>query len=160
VSLPWVIEAAEVLANDWGVSADVWSVTSWNELRRDAVAAERERITNPDNEPRVPYITQVMSETEGPVVATTDFATLLPDQIRQYVPNEFATLGADDFGFSDTRAAARRHFKIDTHSVVVRALQMLEKSGDIDEGTASTAFAQYGLDDVNRGTTGIAGGDS
>ena len=160
VSLPWVIEAAEVLADDWGVSADVWSVTSWNELRRDAVAAERERITNPDAEPRVPYITQVMSETEGPVVATTDFATLLPDQIRQYVPNEFATLGADDFGFSETRAAARRYFKIDTHSVVVRALQMLEESGDVEEGTASSAFAKYGLDDVNRGTTGTAGGDS
>lgn len=160
VSLPWVIDAAEVLANDWGVSADVWSVTSWNELRRDAVAAERERLTNPDAEPRTPYITEVMSKTEGPVVATTDFMTLLPDQIRQYVPNEFATLGADDFGFSDTRAAARRFFKIDTHSVVVRALQMLEKSGEVEEGTASTAFAKYGLDDVNRGTTGTAGGDA
>lgn len=160
VSLPWVIEAAEVLANDWGVSADVWSVTSWNELRRDAVAAERERLTNPDAEPRIPYITKVMADTEGPIVATTDFTSMLPDQIRQYVPNEFATLGADDFGFSDTRAAARRFFKIDIHSVVVRALQMLEKSGKVSEGTASTAFAQYGLDDVNRGTTGIAGGDS
>src|SRR5699024_932928 len=81
VSLPWVIEASEILANDWGVAADVWSVTSWNELRRDAVAAEREHLNNPDAQPRVPYITQVMSETEGPVVATTDFATLLPDQI-------------------------------------------------------------------------------
>src|SRR5699024_12883911 len=109
---------------------------------------------------RVPYVIHVMSATEVRVVAFSDFATLLSDHIRQYVPNEFASLGADDFGFSDTRAAARRHFKIDTHSVVVRALQMLEKSGDIDEGTASTAFAQYGLDDVNRGTTGIAGGDS
>ena len=135
-------------------------MTSWNELRRDAVAAEREHLNNPDAQPRVPYITQVMSETEGPVVATTDFATLLPDQIRQYIPNEFATLGADDFGFSDTRAAARRFFKIDAHSAVVRTLQMLEESGDIDEGTAATAFAQYGLDDVNRGTTGTAGGDA
>src|SRR5699024_7031624 len=138
----------------------VWSVTSWNELRRDAVAAERERLTNPEAEPRVPYITEVMSKTEGPVVATTDFMTLLPDQIRQYVPNAFATLGADDFGFSDTRAAARRYFKIDTHSAVVRALQMLEESGDVEEGTAASAYAKYGLDDVNRGTTGTAGGDA
>lgn len=160
VSLPWVIEAAEVLANDWGVSADVWSVTSWNELRRDAVAAERDQLLKPEQEPRVPYITQVMQDTEGPVVATTDFATLLPDQIRQYVPNAFATLGADDFGFSDTRAAARRYFGIDTHSVVVRALQMLEDEGKVEKGTASTAFAQYRLDDVNAGTTGTAGGDA
>jgi len=160
VSLPWVIEAAEVLANDWGVSADVWSVTSWNELRRDAVAAERDQLLKPEQEPRIPYITQVMQDTEGPVVATTDFATLLPDQIRQYVPNAFATLGADDFGFSDTRAAARRYFGIDTHSVVVRALQMLEDEGKVEKGTASTAFAQYRLDDVNAGTTGTAGGDA
>ncbi len=160
VSLPWVIEAADLLANDWGVSADVWSVTSWNELRRDAVAAERDQLLKPDQETRVPYITQVMQDTEGPVVATTDFATLLPDQIRQYIPNKFATLGADAFGFSDTRAAARRYFGIDTHSVVVRALQMLEEDGKVEKGTASTAFSQYRLDDVNAGTTGTAGGDA
>src|SRR5699024_10512139 len=73
VSLPWVIEAAGVLANDWGVSADVWAGTSWNDLRRDAVAAERARRTNPDSEPRIPYITMVMADTEAPIVATTDF---------------------------------------------------------------------------------------
>lgn len=160
VSLPWVINAAQLLADDWGVSADVWSVTSWNELRRDAVAAERDQLLKPDQEPRVPYITQVMQDTEGPVVATTDFATLLPDQLRQYIPNKFATLGADDFGFSDTRAAARRFFGIDTHSVVVRALQLLEEDGEVDKGTASSAFSKYRLDDVNAGTTGTAGGDA
>jgi len=160
VSLPWVIEAAEVLADDWGVSADVWSVTSWNELRRDAVAAERDQLVKPDQEPRVPYITQVMQDTEGPVVATTDYMTLLPDQIRQYIPNKFATLGADAFGISDTRAAARRHFGIDTHSVVVRALQLLEEDGEVAEGTASSAYSKYRLDDVNAGTTGTTGGDA
>src|SRR5699024_7134133 len=127
---------------------------------RDAVAAERERLTNPDAEPRIPYITKVMADTEGPIVATTDFTSMLPDQIRQYVPNEFATLGADDFSFSDTRAAARCFFKIYIHSVVVRALQILEKYGNVSEGTSSTAFAQADLYDVNSGTSGIAGGDS
>ena len=94
------------------------------------------------------------------MVATTDFSTLLPDQIRQYIPNKFATLGADDFGFSDTRAAARRYFGIDTHSVVVRALQLLEEDGEVDKGTAASAFSKYRLDDVNAGTTGTAGGDA
>jgi pyruvate dehydrogenase E1 component len=160
VSLPWVIDAAKVLAKDWGVSADVWSVTSWNELRRDAVAAEREALENADGNARVPYITQTLAEAEGPVVATTDYATLVPDQIRPFVPNNFATLGADEFGFADTRAAARRYFLIDTHSMVVKALQMLEKAGSVESGTAAKAFRKYRLDDVNAGTTGNAGGES
>ncbi|MGD6978533.1 MULTISPECIES: pyruvate dehydrogenase (acetyl-transferring), homodimeric type [Citricoccus] len=160
VSLPWVIDAARILAKDWGVSADVWSVTSWNELRRDAVSAEREALENAEGNARVPYITQKLADTEGPVIATTDYATLVPDQIRPFVPNAFATLGADEFGFADTRAAARRYFLIDTHSMVVKTLQMLEKDGKVEAGTAAKAFAQYRLDDVNAGTTGNAGGDA
>ncbi|MCY1158646.1 MAG: aceE, partial [Citricoccus sp.] len=160
VSLPWVIDAARILAKDWGVSADVWSVTSWNELRRDAVSAEREALENADGNARVPYITQKLADAEGPVIATTDYATLVPDQIRPFVPNDFATLGADEFGFADTRAAARRYFLIDTHSMVVKTLQMLEKDGKVEAGTAAKAFTQYRLDDVNAGTTGNAGGDA
>nr|WP_313817259.1 pyruvate dehydrogenase (acetyl-transferring), homodimeric type [Citricoccus sp.] len=160
VSVPWVIDAAKILAQDWNVAADVWSVTSWNELRRDAVAAEREALESAEGKARVPYITQKLAETEGPVVATTDYATLVPDQIRPFVPNDFATLGADEFGFADTRAAARRYFLIDTHSMVVKALQMLEKDGKVDAGTAAEAYRTYRIDDVNAGTTGNAGGDS
>jgi pyruvate dehydrogenase E1 component len=160
VSLPWVIDAARILSKDWGVSADVWSVTSWNELRRDAVSAEREALENADGNARVPYITQKLADAEGPVVATTDYATLVPDQIRPFVPNDFATLGADEFGFADTRAAARRYFLIDTHSMVVKTLQMLEKAGKVEAGTAAKAFGKYRLDDVNAGTTGNAGGDA
>ncbi|MFC7402629.1 pyruvate dehydrogenase (acetyl-transferring), homodimeric type [Citricoccus sp. GCM10030269] len=160
VSLPWAIDAAAVLAEDWNVSADVWSVTSWNELRRDAVAAERSSLEEPDGGARVPYITQKLEGAEGPVVATTDYATLVPDQIRPFVPNEFATLGADDFGFADTRAAARRYFLIDTHSMVVKALQMLEQSGAVEAGTAAKAYEKYRINEVNAGTTGTVGGDS
>ncbi|QCU78325.1 pyruvate dehydrogenase (acetyl-transferring), homodimeric type [Citricoccus sp. SGAir0253] len=160
VSLPWVIDAQKVLAEDWNVSADVWSVTSWNELRREAVAAERAALENPGAEAPVPYITQKLAGAEGPVVATTDYATLVPDQVRPFVPNDFATLGADEFGFADTRAAARRHFLIDTHSMVVKALQMLERAGSVEAGTAAKAFQKYRLDDVTAGTTGNAGGDS
>ncbi|GAA4779214.1 pyruvate dehydrogenase (acetyl-transferring), homodimeric type [Citricoccus nitrophenolicus] len=160
VSLPWVIDAASVLAEDWGVAANVWSVTSWTELRRDAVDAEGEAMRNEDGTARTPYITQKLAEVNGPIVATTDYATLVPDQIRPFIPNDFATLGADEFGFADTRAAARRYFHIDTHSMVVKALQMLEKDGSVPAGTAAEAYRKYRIDDVNAGTTGTVGGDS
>jgi pyruvate dehydrogenase E1 component len=90
----------------------------------------------------------------------SDFMKAVPDQIRQFLPNEFATLGADGFGFSDTRAAARRFFKIDSHSVVVRALEMLARRGEVDADAPREAIEKYRLLDVNAGTTGNAGGDS
>ena len=127
-------QAQRILAEDWGVSADVWSVTSWTELRRDAMAAEEEAFLNPGQEPRTPYVTEALAGATGPIVAVTDYMKAVPDQIRQYLPNEFASLGADGFGFSDTRAAARRYFKNDTHSIVVRSLQMLARRGEIDAG--------------------------
>ncbi len=160
VSVPWVLEAARLLREEWGVSADVWSVTSWAELRRDGLAAEEHSFLRPDEERRVPYVTRRLSERAGPVVATTDFASEVPDQIRQFVPRPFATLGADGHGFSDTRAAARRFFHIDVHSVVVRALQLLADAGEVDPQAARDAAERYRLLDVNAGTTGNAGGDS
>ena len=160
VSVPWALEAQRLLAEDWGVSADVWSVTSWNELRRDGLAAERDNFLNPGSEPRVPFVASQLVGSRGPVVAATDYMSMVPDQIRQFVPNEFATLGADGFGFSDTRAAARRFFKIDAHSVVVRTLQMLAKRGEVDASVPAEAFAKYKLDDVNAGASGNSGGDS
>ena len=120
VSVPWALEAGQILADDWGVSADVWSVTSWAELRRDGLAAEEHNFLHSDGERRTAYVTEKLEDAVGPVVATTDFASEVPDQIRQFVPNAFATLGADGHGFSDTRAAARRFFHIDVHSMVVR----------------------------------------
>ena len=120
VAVPWALEAQRLLAEDWGVSADVWSVTSWVELRRDGVAAEKEAFLNPGDGTRTPFVAQQLAGATGPVVAVSDFSADLPDKIRQFVPNEFASLGADSFGFSDTRAGARRFFKIDSHSMVVR----------------------------------------
>ncbi|WP_459794150.1 transketolase-like TK C-terminal-containing protein, partial [Arthrobacter sp. AD-310] len=131
VSVPWALEAQRILAEDWSVSADVWSVTSWNELRRDGLAAEEEAFLNPGQPARVPFVTQQLEGATGPVVAVSDYMKAVPDQIRQFVPNEYATLGADGFGFSDTRAAARRYFKNDTHSIVVRALEMLARRGEV-----------------------------
>ncbi|MGI8948704.1 MAG: pyruvate dehydrogenase (acetyl-transferring), homodimeric type [Ornithinimicrobium sp.] len=160
VSVPWALEASRLLERDWGVSADVWSVTSWVELRRDGLAAQEHSFLHPDEPARTAYVADKLRDARGPVVASTDFASDVPDMIRQLVPHAFATLGADDHGFSDTRAAARRWFHIDVHSMVVRALQMLADEGSIDPGCARKAAEQYRLLDVNAGTTGTAGGDS
>jgi pyruvate dehydrogenase E1 component len=160
VSVPWAIEAQRLLAEDWGVSADVWSVTSWNELRRDGMAAEEEAFLNPGKPARVPFVTQQLAGATGPVVAVSDYMKAVPDQIRQFVPNEFATLGADGFGFSDTRAAARRFFKNDIHSIVVRSLEMLARRGEVDAQAPAQAIEKYKLHNVNPGSTGNAGGES
>ncbi|MDR6794764.1 homodimeric-type pyruvate dehydrogenase E1 component, partial [Pseudarthrobacter oxydans] len=160
VSVPWALEAQRILAEDWSVSADVWSVTSWNELRRDGLAAEEEAFLNPGEPARVPFVTQQLEGATGPVVAVSDYMKAVPDQIRQFVPNEFATLGADGFGFSDTRAAARRYFKNDTHSIVVRSLEMLARRGEVDAQAPIKAIEKYRLHNVNAGTTGNAGGEA
>jgi pyruvate dehydrogenase E1 component len=160
VAVPWALEAQRLLAEDWGVAADVWSVTSWSELRRDGLAAQNHNFLNPDAEPVVPYLTAKLAGAEGPFVATTDYMHAVPDQIRQFVPGDFATLGADDFGFSDTRAAARRYFTIDAPSMVVRTLELLAARGRIDGRLPAQAIEKYRLHDVSAGTTGSAGGES
>ncbi|SKC56818.1 pyruvate dehydrogenase (acetyl-transferring), homodimeric type [Plantibacter cousiniae (nom. nud.)] len=160
VAVPWAIEAQQLLADDWGVSADVWSVTSWTELRRDGLAADQHNFLHPQEERRVPYVTEKLSGAAGPFVAVTDHMHAVPDQIRQFVPGDFATLGADDFGFSDTRAAARRFFKIDGPSLVVRTLQQLAARGEVDTSLPQQAIDRYRLHDVNAGNTGNTGGES
>jgi len=160
VAVPWALEAQRLLADDWGVSADVWSVTSWTELRRDGLKAEEHNFLHPNEAPQVPYVTQKLSGSDGPFLAVTDFMHAVPDQIRQFVPGDYATLGADDFGFSDTRAAARRFFKIDGPSLVVRTLESLVKRGQMDPNAPALAIEKYRLYDVTAGTTGSVGGES
>lgn len=160
VGVPWALEAQELLAKDWGVVADVWSVTSWNELRRDGLAADEHNFLRPDQEPKVAYLTQKLQSADGPFVATSDFMHAVQDQIRQWVPGDYYTLGADGFGFADTRAAARRFFKIDGPSMVVRALQGLADQGKLDRSVIGQAISKYDLDNVNAGTSGNAGGES
>ena len=154
IAVPWALEAQRLLAEDWGVSADVWSVTSWVELARDGVAAEEEELLNPGKPARLPYLTQKLAGAEGPVIATSDFASDLQNMIRPFVPNDFAALGADGFGFADTRPGARRFFHIDAESLVVRTLQMLAKQGKVSADLAAQAFAKYDLANVNAGRTG------
>ncbi len=160
VAVPWILEAQDLLARDWGVAADVWSVTSWTELRREGLEADEWNFLHPSEGGRMPYLTQKLTGAEGPFVAVSDYMHAVPDQIRRYVPGDFATLGADDYGFSDTRAAARRYFKIDGPSIVVRTLEALARQGRLDPALAQQAIDRYRLHDVTAGTTGSAGGES
>jgi pyruvate dehydrogenase E1 component len=160
VGVPWALEAQALLKNDWGVIADVWSVTSWTELRRDGLAADEHNFLHPEAEPKTAYITEKLKDAEGPVIAVSDFMHAVQDQIRPWIPQRYLTLGADGFGFSDTRAAARRFFKIDGPSMAVRALQALADEGKVDRSVLAQAIEKYRLHDVNAGTSGNAGGES
>jgi pyruvate dehydrogenase E1 component len=160
VAVPWAYEAQQLLQNDWGVSADIWSVTSWTELRRDGLARDERQFLYPNEDVAPAYITEKLQGSEGPVLAVSDYMHAVQDQIRPWVPGDFATLGADGFGFSDTRAAARRYFKIDGPSIAVRVLEQLVARGEIDPSVPQLAIDRYKLHDVTAGTSGNAGGES
>ncbi|HEX6874614.1 MAG TPA: pyruvate dehydrogenase (acetyl-transferring), homodimeric type [Nocardioidaceae bacterium] len=147
VGFPWVTEAQRLLAEDWGVAADTWSVTSWNELARDAVAAEEYNLMHPSEEPRTPYVTHKLKEAEGPIVAVSDYMRAVPLQIAHWVPGDYHVLGTDGYGFADTRPAARRFFHVDAQSVVVAALRALADRGEIKRETVQEAFDKYRIDD-------------
>ena len=137
--------AAEMLAKDFGVASDVWSATSFNELRRDGIDAERWNMLHPGEKPRVPFVTQALSGHEGPVVASTDYIRTFADQIRPYVPRRFVTLGTDGFGRSDTRSKLRDFFEVDRRYVALAALNALAADGKIDSKAAAQAIERYGL---------------
>ena len=158
VGVPWVLEAQELLRNDWGVVADVWSVTSWNELRKDGLASDKARFLG--QESWTPHVRKSLEGRPGPVVAVSDYMRAVQDQIAQWVPEEYASLGADGFGFSDTRAAARRYLHIDGPSIAVRSLQLLAARQQVDGDVPRQAFDKYHLLDVNAGTSGSVGGDA
>jgi pyruvate dehydrogenase E1 component len=153
VGFPWAVDAARILAEEWNVAADVWSVTSWNELARDAIACEQWNMLNPDERARVPYVTTRLEGAPGPVIAVSDFMRAVPNQIAQWVPGDYRTLGTDGFGFADTRPAARRYFHVDAESIVVMTLEALAQSGEIDPETPKKALAKYRIDDP----TSVAG---
>jgi pyruvate dehydrogenase E1 component len=159
VSVPWALEAQQLLL-EWGVSADVWSVTSWGELRRDGLACDERKFLYPNEEAPTSYVAQRLADAKGPKLGVSDFMHAVPDMIRPWVPGSYATLGADGFGFSDTRPAARRHFKIDGPSIAVRLLEQLVEKDKIDRSVPQQAIDKYRLHDVNAGTSGSAGGDA
>ncbi|MFM7067377.1 MAG: transketolase-like TK C-terminal-containing protein, partial [Gammaproteobacteria bacterium] len=141
-----VLAAAEMLEHEHDVAADVYSITSFSELRRDALEVERWNLLHPEAAPRVPYVSELLAEGSGPVVAATDYMRAVPDQVRQWVPGRYATLGTDGFGRSDCRAQLRAHFEVDRRYVVVAALKALCDQGQVDAGTVAKAIATYGID--------------
>jgi pyruvate dehydrogenase E1 component len=141
-AIHWTLEAQRLLAEEWGVAADVWSATSWTELRRDALEADEALLRG---EERVPFVRQALQGAEGPVLAVSDYMRQVPDQIAQWVEQDWSSLGADGFGLSDTRAAARRHFGVDAQSIVVAALAQLARRGEVKASAVKEARERYGL---------------
>jgi pyruvate dehydrogenase E1 component len=142
-----VIVAAELLEKDWEVSADVWSATSFTELRREGLEAERWNMLHPEAKARVPYVEQCLGPREGPIVAATDYLKAFADQIRGFVPKgrAYRVLGTDGFGRSDTRAKLREFFEVNRHYVAVAALKALAEQGEVKAGLVSQAIKKYGI---------------
>jgi pyruvate dehydrogenase E1 component len=148
VAVPWALRAQELLAKDWGISADVWSVTSWTELRRQADQVAEHNLLHPEEEPQVPYVTSRLQEAQGPVVAVSDWMRAVPDLIAPYAPHGMQSLGTDGFGLSDTRPALRRHFHVDAESIVVRTLASLADWNQLDRDVVRQAVEKYQIRDV------------
>jgi pyruvate dehydrogenase E1 component len=140
------LAAAQLLETEFGIPADVFSVPSFSELRREALECERWNMLHPADAARVPYVAQLLKTTSGPFVAATDYMRTVPDQIRQWVPGRYVTLGTDGFGRSDARAALRRHFEVDRNYIALAALQALAAEGKIDRGSVKAAIAKLGID--------------
>jgi pyruvate dehydrogenase E1 component len=145
-AMQMAMEAQKLLAEDWGVAADVWSAPGWQRLRADGLAAETWNRLHPGETPRVPYVTEALEGVAGPVVAVTDWMKAVPDQIARWVPAPYAVLGTDGFGRSDTRPALRRHFRIDKENIAVAVLAELAGMGAIEPATVAEAIGRYGLD--------------
>ena len=154
--MPWALRAQELLANDWNVSADVWSVTSWGQLRRQADEVAEHNLLHPEEEPQVPYVTSRLQEAHGPVIAVSDWMRAVPDLIAPYAPHGMQSLGTDGFGLSDTRPALRRHFHVDAESIVVRTLASLADWNQLDREVVRQAVEKYQVRDVQAAPGGGA----
>jgi pyruvate dehydrogenase E1 component len=141
-----VSEARDMLAADWNVDADSWSVTSYTELRREAMSTERWNRLHPNEEQRAPYITRSLGDQGGPVIAVTDYIRAVPDQISRYVERQFVSLGTDGFGRSDTREALRSYFEVDAPHVVLAVLSALVEEGEAKPDEVAELITRYGLE--------------
>jgi len=141
-----VLAAARLLEEDFGIPTEVWSVTSFNELRRDGLEVERWNQLHPDERPRTSYIEQCLGERPGPYIAATDYMKIVPDQIQRWVPGTFVSLGTDGYGRSDGREALRKHFEVDKRYIAVASLKALADDGVLDQKTVAKAIEKYGID--------------
>jgi len=141
-----VLAAAELLFKDFGIPSDVWSVTSFNELRREALAAERWNQLHPEDDRRKSYLETCLADRHGPYIAATDYMKIVPDQIQRWMPGQYVTLGTDGYGRSDDRDALRRFFEVDERYIAIAALKALADDGKIDQKTVTQAIKKYGID--------------
>jgi pyruvate dehydrogenase E1 component len=142
-----VLRAQRILAERFDVSSDVWGVTSYSELRKDALDAERHNRLHPDDrEQRVPYVVQALSDVQGPFIAASDYMKVLPDQIARWIPGRLVPLGTDGFGMSDTREALRRHFEVDGENIAIAALDALRQDGKLAPSVVAKAIEALGVD--------------
>ncbi|HWS68717.1 MAG TPA: pyruvate dehydrogenase (acetyl-transferring), homodimeric type [Steroidobacteraceae bacterium] len=141
-----VLAAADLLEKNYGVAADVFSVTSFSELRRNALATERWNLLHPGEKPRRTYVQEVLGDRTGPFIASTDYMKTVADQIRQWVPGRYAVLGTDGFGRSDSRAELRRFFEVDSQYVALATLKALADDGKVDAKVVSQAMQTFGID--------------
>jgi pyruvate dehydrogenase E1 component len=141
-----VIAAADLLEKDWGVAADVWSVTSFNELCRDGQAAERWNMLHPSRKAQVPYVAQQFAGVDGPIVAATDYMRAYADQIRPYLAQSYLTLGTDGYGRSDMRSQLRKFFEVNRYYVAVGALKALADEGKVGAADVGKAIKKYRID--------------
>jgi pyruvate dehydrogenase E1 component len=159
-AMQWALEAQRRLAEEWGVAASVWSATSWTELRREALECDVHNLLHAEEPARIPFVAKALESAQGPVIAVSDWMKAVPDQIARWVHNDFSVLGTDGFGRSDTRAALRRHFKVDAESIVVQTLSELARRGEVKRETIREALDRYNLTDVTATTATEAGGDT
>ncbi|WP_300086713.1 pyruvate dehydrogenase (acetyl-transferring), homodimeric type [uncultured Nitrosomonas sp.] len=141
-----VIAAADILEKDYKISADIWSVTSFNQLRREALSVSRHNMLHPDQPARSSYVETCLKDREGPVIASTDYMKIVADQIREFIPKRYCVLGTDGFGRSDTREKLRQFFEVDRHYVVVAALKALADEGKIPASQVTRAIHTFGID--------------
>jgi pyruvate dehydrogenase E1 component len=132
--------------SEFGIPADVFSVTSFSELRRDALAAERGAMLAPAEKPRKPWVSECLAGRAGPFIAATDYMKIVADQIRQWVPGRYVALGTDGFGRSDSRQQLREHFEVGRNWIVVAALKALADDGKIDTASVALAIRKFGID--------------
>ena len=146
IAVPWALEAQRLLRDDWGVNADIWSVTSWTELRREALAEDEWNLLHPGHPRHIPYVTRRLGQAPGPVVAVSDWMRAVPDQIAQFVPGDYSSLGTDGFGLSDTRTALRQHFKVNAAWIVLRVVERLIERGELDSPLLADVINTYRSD--------------
>ena len=140
------IAAADLLSADFKVEADIWSCTSFNQLKRDGDDVSRWNMLHPDKKPKMSHVEKCLLDTDGPVVAATDYVKLFADQIRAYVPRSYSVLGTDGFGRSDSRQALRKHFEVDRYYIAVASLNALMEDGSVSFKTVNGAIKKYGID--------------